>query len=175
MKLHISLPIALVAGFLAAAAPASGQTSPVLLASSMAQSTAVRRDSLALEARLAEARRLFVEHRLGEARRTYAAVAEAQEGMGQLPEEALWQLAAVFHAERRPRRAAAALSRLAEAAELHGDPVVQARALLEAAVLFHRAGDAAPALACIRRLDPLLSSPYLPDEVRDDVRRRIIR
>jgi tetratricopeptide (TPR) repeat protein len=131
-------------------------------------------DTAALAARVDEALRTFREGRLQQARRELEVLARAQEEAGMLPGAALWQLAEAYSATGDRLRAAATLDRLARAAELHGDPVLQARALFESTIYYQQAGVRDRAHERYTRLLPLLRSPYMPAEVRQSLRARIV-
>lgn len=87
--------------------------------------------------------------------------------------EALWLIAQMEHADHRPLRAAAALDRAADAAQAYGDPVAQARALLEAATIYAHASQYAEASARVARLRPLLESPHMTDDLRVEITTRL--
>ena len=131
--------------------------------------------SATVDARLANAREMMEQGRYGEARREYAAIAKQQKVEGTLAGEALWRLGSLYYADRNFRRAALTFDRLAQDAEIYGDPVLQARALLEAAVLYQKMGMGEKVMPRVERLDLLLASPYMSAEVRDGITRRISR
>jgi tetratricopeptide (TPR) repeat protein len=108
-----------------------------------------------------------------EAREEYAHAAEIMRAEGVLPTDPLWQIAQIHFARQNHRGAAEVLSQLAREAEVMGDPVVQARALLEASVLYHYAGMTEAMLRSARRLQQLKASPYLPDELRAAIDSRV--
>ena len=128
-----------------------------------------------VSARLAKARTLMEQGRYREAKREYAAIAKQQKVGGTLADEALWRLGSLYYADGDLRRAALTFDRLAHEAESYGDPVLQARALLEAAVLYQRAGMSEKVMPRVERVELLLASPYMSAEVRDGITRRISR
>jgi len=87
--------------------------------------------------------------------------------------EALWLIAQMEHADHHPRRAAAALDRAADAARAYGDPVAQARALLESATLYARSYQYGESSTRLARLRPLLESPHMTDAVRAEIETRL--
>lgn len=131
-------------------------------------------DTAALAARVRAAVQVYQGGRITEARRALEAAARAQEEAGVLPGTALWQLAEAHFAAGDGLRAAATLDRLAQAAEGHGDPVLQARALFEATVHYQQAGLHDRAADRYARMLPLLRSPYMPAELRRSLRARIV-
>lgn len=126
-----------------------------------------------VRAQLDNAHRLCEQGRFKEGRRAYAAIARLQRANNVLPDEALWNLANLYHGSGNLQRSAQVMDELAQAAELHGNPVVQAKALVEAAILYHTLGQRQEAAMRIERLQPLLSSPYLSNEVRTEIQSRI--
>ena len=131
-------------------------------------------DTVALTERVEVAVRAYRAGRVIEARRELEALARAQEEAGMLPGAALWQLAEAYSATGDRLRAAATLDRLARAAEMHGDPVTQARALFEATIYYQQAGFRERARERYTRMLPLLRSPYMPAELRQSLRARIV-
>lgn len=87
--------------------------------------------------------------------------------------EALWLIAQLHNAAGHGMRAAHALDRAADKAEAYGDPVAQARSLLEAATLYAAHHDYVAANERIARLRPLLDSPHMSAAVRAEIGSRI--
>lgn len=135
---------------------------------------AARGDSTALSARVREAVATFHAGRMDQARRELDAAARAQEAAGVLPDTALWLLAEAELASGENVRAAATLDRLARLAELHGDPVMQARALFEAAVQYQQARLGDRARERYERMRPLLGSPYMPVKLSESLQARVV-
>jgi hypothetical protein len=151
-------------------------SAPMVLASATTTGPAVKTyDPAAMRARIAHADELWMEGNLSAARREFTAVAELQRSHNVLPAEAMWKLAELYHSDKSPKRAAAVLDALAADAEQFGDPKLQAKALLEAAVLYENARMPAQAVTCAKRLDLLMASPHITDEFRQEVQRRIVR
>lgn len=109
------------------------------------------------------------------AARAYHDIAETQWRAGELPEMALWQEASMYFALEENARAAAALDKLGDRASDYGDPVVEARAKLNAAVLYYQIGDIQRAMALADDLRMLRNSPFLSDELRADIDLRLGR
>jgi tetratricopeptide (TPR) repeat protein len=116
---------------------------------------------------------LLEQGRFREARREYTALANRQREQKLFAGEALWHIAAISHNQGNIRHAAATLDRLAEEAQAHGQPEYQAKALLEAAILYHRLRQPERALERVARLKPLSSSPHLSADLRDQIQTRI--
>jgi hypothetical protein len=108
-----------------------------------------------------------------QARREYRAAADMQLRNGELPESALWQVATMHYADRDLKGTAAALDELATKAAAHGQPDVQAKAMLESAFLHSRVGNTARAHEIARDLRVLIKSPYVSDELRTSIDKRL--
>lgn len=132
-------------------------------------------DPAAVRTRIAHADKLSMEGNLSAARREYTAVAELQRSNNVLPAEAMWKLAELYHSQKSAKRAAAVLDALAVDAERLGDPKLQAKSLLEAAILYKNARMPEKAVACATRLNLLMASPHISDEFRQEVQKRIVR
>lgn len=103
----------------------------------------------------------------------YHAAAEEQLRHGELPELAYWQEASMYFAIRDNARAAVALDALARHAGEYGNPPVQVRAMLYAAVLHAQAGNARRASELADDLHTLRNSPYLDAELRSELDARL--
>ncbi len=130
-------------------------------------------DASEVRMRLDKAQQLCEQGRWKEARREYASVAKFQRTHKVLADEALWNLANLYHGDRQILRAAQTMDALADEAELYGNPVVQAKALIESAILYQSLQMSDEASARIERLQPLLASPFVSDEVRGAIQKRI--
>lgn len=179
MKTIARITLAATLGIAASGTPIFAQASaPVLRIASVAPITApapTTYDAAAVQARLQKAGDLLLEGHVSAARREYADIIELQRSHNVLPTEAMWQLAGLYNTEGSWKRTAAVLNELAEDAERYGNPQVQAEALLEATVLYDKARMPQEALACAKRLDSLMGSPFVTEELRQEVQRRIIR
>jgi hypothetical protein len=150
-------------------------TQPVVTAD--AGSARAGYDPAAARASLDRAHELAMSGRFVEARNAYRAVADMQKSAGVLPGEALWQVAALEYGQggRHRLRAAQVMDELAEQAAIYGDPALQARALIEATILYHQNRRNAEARTCLDKLEPLLQSPHLTQELREQIESRLRR
>ena len=119
------------------------------------------------------AEELHREHRLDAALTVYREVVRAQDSSSELPVLALERIATIHLAAGRPHQAARAMDELSARAEWLGYPDVQARALIEAAVLHQQTGARHAALERVRRLEPLLASPHLNERMSARIRSRL--
>ena len=181
IKTPIRTAVAVALGIAASGTPLLAQASaPVRLAAVAATHTApVAKSSdpiTAASTRLARADGLVQRGRIAQASREYIKVAKMQRAQNVLPSEALWKLAELHNTyERSPERTANVLVALAADAQRFGDPQTEAKALLEATILYNEAYLPEKARDCASRLDVLLTSPLVSDEVRREAQSRIIR
>lgn len=119
------------------------------------------------------AEELHRESRMDQALDLYQDAVLAMDDEGVLPLVPLHRIATIHLAAGRKGQAAAAMDRLAARAEWLGYPEVQARALIEAAVLHQQVGARSVALERMRRLEPLLDSPFVGAETAARIRSRI--
>jgi hypothetical protein len=110
--------------------------------------------------------------RFADARREYLAAAKKLEAAGAMPCRALWQAAEMYYVEGNTRAAATTLDLVAEKAAAFGHPTMQAKALLEAAILYEQSGAASQATTRLTRLDAVLTSPFVPDSLRSEITAR---
>jgi hypothetical protein len=110
--------------------------------------------------------------RFADARRLYMTAAQRQDAEQTKPCRALWQVAELYFAEGDVRRAASTLDLVAEKAASYGDPEVQARALLESAILYDKLGSKDQASTRLQRLDAVLTSPHISADVRSAIAAR---
>jgi hypothetical protein len=82
-------------------------------------------------------------------------------------------LAHVTFALAEPGRAAKVLVAASEEAARYGDLALQVSALFEASVLYSQQGDVAQAEELLGRVERLLSSRYVPEELKQQIRRRM--
>jgi len=111
--------------------------------------------------------------RLDAAVRVYREVVTVQDSMGELPVLALQRIATIQLSEGQTGAAATTMDRLAERAEWLGYPEIQARALIESAVLYQQLGARHAARERVRRLEPLLGSPHLDADTSNRIRSRL--
>ena len=83
----------------------------------------------------------------------------AERSRNVLPAEALWRLADLYISSQSWKEAASVLNELARDAERFGNAQIQVQALLEASLLYSKAGMHQEVNACARRLDELMGSP----------------
>ena len=153
---------------------ASSQIAPaVQISPVLASATDPRPDPASAQMHLERARALSLLGDFDAAQNEFAHVAKLQREIGVLPTEALWSIAEIYYGKGRDIQAAEVLVDLAGEAELRGDPVVQVKALMEAAVLYQTRGLHDDAGRLVKRLEQLRSSPYLTDELRAQVDARI--
>ena len=108
--------------------------------------------------------------------RQYIAVAKIQRSQDVLSAEAMWKLAQLHHSGGQcAERTAHVLLTLARDAERFAEPEIEAKALLEATLLYNKANLPEKANACADRLKVLMTSPLVSDDFRQDAQRRIIR
>jgi tetratricopeptide (TPR) repeat protein len=148
--------------------------SPDLLAPTL--STTVSVDGSCCEKELTRARELHETGQWKEAHRAYREVARRQAAEGEYAGDTLWEAAQLSYSQGRYLRAARELDRVAEIAAEFGRPSMQARALFEAAVLYHRYVDGRDGVAHDRlvQLERILPSPDVSDEVREMVEGRTL-
>ena len=133
-------------------------------------------DPVAVSARLDRADELLQQGRITAASREYIAVAKMQRAQNVLPSEALWKLAELHNTYgQSPKRTATVLVALAADAERFGEAQIEAKALLEATILYSKGYMPEKARDCASRLDALMTSPLVSDEFRREAQQRIIR
>ena len=177
MNTPIRTTLAVILSLGASSSLALAQTSAprLAMATSQAATSASAYDAAAVRARIARADELSLSGHISAARREYSTVAELQRSHNVLPAEAMWKLAELHHSEGSTRRTAAVLHELAMDAEQFGDPQLQAKALLEATVLYNKARMNDKAIECAKRLDLLMASPHVSNELRSEVQNRLRR
>lgn len=126
------------------------------------------------EADMAEAFELRHAGEIKAAHRKYHAVARSQLAAGEFPGDALWQAAVISFSEEKFARAARELDQLAGHAREYGRLNLEVRALFEAGILHHWSRRNDLALARMTRVERLLASPDVSEEVRAMVSRRLI-
>ena len=105
----------------------------------------------------------------GTARRYYTLAADLKRKQDQLPSAALRRIANSYYYQDRFQSAGKILDQLAKEAAAYGELRCEAWALADAAWIAWIAGDKIDMERRLVRLDRLLMSPYLPDDVRADV------
>jgi thioredoxin-like negative regulator of GroEL len=130
-------------------------------------------DSTSLRERLARADELVRDGRDGEAAKFLRRVVRERREAGASAADPLYRLAAIYFTHRNFSGAAATLDAAAADAETHGEPVLQARALIESASSYAKLGDGERMADRVARLRPLLSSPHIPQDEREDMLARL--
>jgi hypothetical protein len=105
----------------------------------------------------------------------FARAARLQRANAEVPFEALWMRAQMYNVRGFPAQAASALSQLAGAAAAAGNPALEARALLEAAVLYQHAHMPEQMHRRLAELDRILASGRLDQELQRAIEGRIFR
>jgi tetratricopeptide (TPR) repeat protein len=112
----------------------------------------------------------FTKRNYSAARRQYRVAAKLTRADGEVPIKALRRIANAHYYEGRYQSAANTLEKLAREAAEYGDLVTQAWAIADAAWVAGRAGAKIDVDRRLVRLERLLGSPYLPDDVRQAIR-----
>ena len=121
---------------------------------------------------LSRANALMQRMRFSAARREYIEAARKLEAGRHMPCHALWKAAEMYYAEGNLSRAASMLDMVAQKAAAFGHPDMQANALFESAILYEQWGAPSQAVSRLERLDALLTSPVIPDDVRSSIAAR---
>jgi hypothetical protein len=103
----------------------------------------------------------------------WSRVARMQRAQGELPVEALWTRAEMYHVQGFRVEAASVLTKLAAEAEAADRPDVSATAFLEAAILYHSSKRHQQARLSMEQVDRILRSHELDPELREALERRI--
>ena len=172
--------LAVALGIAASATPLLAQASaPTKLAAAIDVAPVAKASdpsTTAASTRLARADELVQRGRIAQASREYIKVAKMQRAQNVLPSEALWKLTELHNTyEQSPERTANVLVALAADAQRFGDPQTEAKALLEATILYNMVGMRHEAHACADRLEHLMASPHISAEFRREAKSRIIR
>lgn len=112
---------------------------------------------------------LGAEGKWGTARRYYKLAADLERKQGHLPSAAMRRIANSYYYQDRFQSAGKILEQLAKESAAFGELRCEAWALADAAWIAWIAGDKIDMERRLVRLDRLLMSPYLPDDVRDEV------
>ena len=175
-RLQISAMVAVVA-VAAVAMPAAAQSGRAAGSATYASAPSVKRDSIALaraQQAAARADRRWNAYDLAGARRDYAQAVELLRSRQLYAGPTLVSLAHVTYATESPLKAARVLVDAAEEAAAFGDLALQAQSLFEASVLYSEGGDPGQAGRLVEQTRKLLTSPYLPAEVKERIERRMI-
>ena len=112
------------------------------------------------------------EGKYGEARRHYQMASEILTTAGDFPAAPMHRIAATYYFEGKYQSATNELDKLASEAATYGDIVTEAWSLADAAWVFGKTGAKIDMEARITRLRKLLTSPYMPYEVRAEITSR---
>ena len=126
-----------------------------------------------LSAKHREANRLANTGKFNRARVEYLTVIALMDSSAAFPGEVLWSLASMEYGRNRELSAAAILDRLADASVRYGRPEWQARALLEAGLIYQNHGRTDLSVNRVRTLKPLLSSPAISASERAQMAGRV--
>lgn len=157
-----------------AAAPAIAHAQVPAFAATPTPSVAFADTSSAARAQamIASAERSWKSYDLGRARRDYGSAIEFMRTHDVYAGPALVSLAHVTYATDSKVRAAKVLVDAGREAAKFGDLALQARSLFEASVLYEDAGDTGAAKALLAEVQRLTASPYLPQDVKEEIARR---
>ncbi|MFA6169118.1 MAG: hypothetical protein WC700_21000 [Gemmatimonadaceae bacterium] len=122
-----------------------------------------------------DAARRMAKGDLNGARIVYRTIIAYEDSVGVFPGESIWTLATLEFGRGRELRAAELLDRVAESAVRYGRPDWQARALLEAGLLYQQHGRTDLSVVRYSTLLPLLESPAISAEDRAALKARIVR
>lgn len=125
--------------------------------------------SPAVQAALDRGDALLEQGELKRARSAYREAATISRTEGALPEEPLRRLANAFYFDRDYRWAAKTLDQLAREAATAGDLRVEAQAAIDAAWLYGKLGARREMVQRLARVERLLQSPLVPDEVKKTI------
>lgn len=118
---------------------------------------------------------LVAEGKFGAGRREYSRAVDLMRADGLVPVRPLRRIAYSHYYQRRYRSAIDALEELAEEASEYGDLAARVWAIADAAWIEGVAGLETDLKRRLESLDKLLGSPYLPEDVRQDVINKRLR
>ena len=121
-----------------------------------------------------EAERLLARGDVSGARTIYRTMIAYEDSVGVFPGESLWALATIEFGRGHELGAAEVLDEVAVAAVRYGRPDWQARALLEAGLLYQAHGRTDMSNARYLALKPLLASPAISDSLRAQLTARVV-
>jgi hypothetical protein len=128
-----------------------------------------------LAARASRAYNLAVTGQFREARREYSALVREQRKAHVYAGDSMRMLSQLEYGTGRTLAAARVLDGLAAEAEKYGHPDDQARAILDAAVLYQKLGRTDDLLTRVERLLPLKDSPCVSEQLRARIRNGVQR
>ncbi|MGH7545311.1 MAG: hypothetical protein ACREKI_03920 [Gemmatimonadota bacterium] len=134
-----------------------------------ADSRAAPDPSPAVQAAIARGDALLEQEKHTAARKAYRNAAAISREEGDLPETPLRRLANAHYFQKDYRQAAKVLDTLAREAAAYGDLRVEAEAIVDAAWLYGKVGDRQKVSQRLARVERLLESPYLPEDVKQAI------
>lgn len=173
-RIQIAVAVAAIA---VVAAPASAQRARAGSYVTYAVVPNAARDSVAFARarQLSErADRRWHSYDLSGARRDFQAAVEILRARQLYAGPTLVSLANVTYTVDEPAKAARVLVDAAEEAAAFGDVALQVQSTFEASVLYKEAGDMGQAIQLLEATRKLLTSRYLPQDVKASIERRII-
>lgn len=114
----------------------------------------------------------FTQGDLSAARKEYEAAAKLMREDNQIPAKAMHRIAYTQYYEGKYQTAGKTLETLAKEAAAFGDLKTEAWALADAAWVAWKAGDTLDVKRRLVRLERLLTSPYLPDGVKQEIKEK---
>ena len=117
---------------------------------------------------------LTADRQFSAAREAYLEAADLVRTQGKLPIEAIRRISNAYYFEGSYKEVAYTLDRLAEEAAASGDIEAQAYATADAALAASLGSSQADANWRIERLEQVLGSPELSDEVREEIREKFM-
>ena len=127
-------------------------------------------DDPAVQSFIVKGDELAAEGRFGSARSEYKKAVKLQRARGVLPDIALRRIANAYYFQDRYQAAGATLVDLAEEAAEYGDIGTEIWAYADAAWIAGVEGNKQVVERHLARVDKLLTSPYLPEDVKAKVR-----
>lgn len=113
--------------------------------------------------------RLLGDQKYADARIKYQSAVEMIRKKGEFPAQPLYEIASSYFYEGEPETAASHFTGIADEAAKYGDLATEAWALADAAWIYGQAGEKLNVEMELGRLNRLLTSPYLPKQVRDAI------
>ena len=158
-----------------AATPAFARQSPVAmhLATTLFNARPAP-DSARVEEILLKADNATAAGRMVEARRMYKSLIDEQHDARQYAGKAIWRLATNHIYDGDARRGAELLDDLAVEASRFGDPTMELNATFEAAILWQKVKRNDLAMRNLERVQYLLQSPALKDDLKTRIQKRIV-
>jgi tetratricopeptide (TPR) repeat protein len=123
-----------------------------------------------IQAHLQRGDEFFSQGDLSAARKEYEAAAKLMREENQIPAKAMHRIAYTQYYEGKYQTAGKTLEKLAKEAAAFGDLKTEAWALADAAWVAWKAGDTLDVKRRLVRLERLLTSPYLPADVKQEIR-----